>query len=215
MFLQRVLGGRVGAVLRELDRRRRRPACTSRRARPTPRPRARAGRAACRAGPASRRARRRLVLVAVHLRIADVVAGEAVRLDEQEDRARSPERACSSASRASRRPPRRPGRRPLIVVMPNATRALGHGPRSACAASAGVDSAQRLFSQTKTRRHPPELREVERLVERADVRRAVAEERERDARLAAQLERERRRRRSPAARRRRRRSRRGCPRSTS
>ena len=37
----------------------------------------------------------------------------------------------------------------------------------------------------------PELRHVERLVERADVRRAVAEERNRDARLAAHLERER------------------------
>ena len=37
----------------------------------------------------------------------------------------------------------------------------------------------------------PELREVERLVERADVRRAVAEERDRDARLVAELEGER------------------------
>jgi hypothetical protein len=46
-----------------------------------------------------------------------------------------------------------------------------------------------LFSQTKSARLP-ELREVERLVEGADVRRAVAEERDRDARLVAQLERE-------------------------
>ena len=42
------------------------------------------------------------------------------------------------------------------------------------------------------RRDLPELREVQRLVERADVRRAVAEERDGDARLAAQLEGERR-----------------------
>ena len=42
------------------------------------------------------------------------------------------------------------------------------------------------------RRHRPELREVHRLVERARVRRAVAEERHGDALLAAHLERERR-----------------------
>ena len=41
------------------------------------------------------------------------------------------------------------------------------------------------------RRHLPELREVERLVERARVRGAVAEERDRDALLALELERER------------------------
>ena len=41
-------------------------------------------------------------------------------------------------------------------------------------------------------RHLPERGEVQRLVERADVRGAVAEEGDRDARLAAQLERERR-----------------------
>ncbi len=40
-------------------------------------------------------------------------------------------------------------------------------------------------------RNPPQLREVQRLVERPDVRRAVAEERDRDARFAAHLERER------------------------
>jgi len=37
-------------------------------------------------------------------------------------------------------------------------------------------------------RHRPQLREVQRLVERADVRRPVAEERDRHARLAAHLE---------------------------
>ena len=42
------------------------------------------------------------------------------------------------------------------------------------------------------RRQLPQLREVERLVERPDVRRAVAEVRDGDARLAAHLERERR-----------------------
>src|SRR4029078_7570408 len=38
------------------------------------------------------------------------------------------------------------------------------------------------------RGHAPELREVQRLVEGADVRRAVSEERDCDARLAAKLE---------------------------
>ena len=46
--------------------------------------------------------------------------------------------------------------------------------------------------EDEDRRQLPQLREVHRLVERAGVRRAVAEERDRDALLAAQLEGERR-----------------------
>src|SRR5256885_6062538 len=48
-----------------------------------------------------------------------------------------------------------------------------------------------LFPYTtlfRSRRHLPKLREVERLVEGADVRRAVAEEGDADARLATELE---------------------------
>ncbi len=48
-----------------------------------------------------------------------------------------------------------------------------------------------LSSQHEHRGHFPELCKVERFVEGADVRRAVAEERNRDARLATELERER------------------------
>ena len=56
---------------------------------------------------------------------------------------------------------------------------------------AGVDSAQWLFSSTNTAGTLPELGEVERLVEGADVRRPVAEEGHGDARLVPQLEGER------------------------
>src|SRR6059058_2119795 len=52
---------------------------------------------------------------------------------------------------------------------------------------AGVDSAQWLFSQTKTAGTCHSC-QVQRLVEGADVRRAVAEEGDADARLATELE---------------------------
>jgi hypothetical protein len=102
----------------------------------------------------------------------------------QEDRPLAA-RAWSSACASPCRPPRRPA---VDLQRLHAERlgALGDVADRRVLRS-GVDSAHLLSSQHEHRRHLPELREVERLVERADVRRAVAEERDGDARLAAHL----------------------------
>ena len=199
--------------------------CRSSRTRPRPR-RSRAPRASiashsssesssfvaqlARSGPASRAARCSSSFGAVDLRVADVVAGEPVR-----SRRRGRRGPCR---RARARAPLRALLVDLLDVLPVDLdrRACRTPPRAwtmssigeCCARGRRLGPVVVLADEDGGTR--PELREVERLVERADVRRAVAEERDRDARLAAQLERERRRRRSPAGRRRRPRSRPGC-----
>ncbi len=129
-----------------------------------------------------------VLLRAVDLRVADVVAGEAVRLGDEEHRTAAGPRMLDRL---------RGGLVDLADVLPvdlhrlHPVRlgALGHvldrhvllgrrrlGPVVVLADEHGRDI--------------PELRKVERLVEGADVRRPVAEERDRDARLVTELERE-------------------------
>jgi hypothetical protein len=102
----------------------------------------------------------------------------------------SPERACSSASSVASYTSETSCPLTLIERMSYASARFDMSSHTGECCQPGVDSAQWLFSQTNSRLRLPELPQVERLVEGADVRRAVAEERDRDARLVTQLERE-------------------------
>ena len=142
-----------------------------------------------------------VLLRAVDLRVADVVAVHAVGLDVEEHR---PLAGARVLERLARRFVDR--LHVLAVDLERAhverERALRHvvPHRRVLPARRRLRPVVVLADEDRLRL--PELREVERLVEGADVRRAVAEERDRDARLVAQLEREARARDVPAGRRR-------------
>src|SRR6266542_1746444 len=186
--LQVVLGRGIGAVLRELDRglddlRHLGVELVELLVRDAELLPQQHDRIAGRAEPAG------LLLVAVHLRVADVVAGEALGVEVDED-------GPLAGARVLERLPR--GLVDRLDVL-----AVGLQRLHAERLGALREIAQRCVLRLRRRLGPlvvlehedggnaPELREVERLVEGADVRRAVAEEGERDARLAAHLEGER------------------------
>ena len=131
-----------------------------------------------------------LALRPVDLRVADVVADEPERLREQEDRPRA-------LAGVRERP--RCRRVDGLDVLP-VHRHRAHPERDGALREVGdrqlLMRGRRLrvvvVLADEDRGQLPQLREVERLVERPDVRRAVAEVRDGDARLAAHLERERR-----------------------
>ncbi len=131
-----------------------------------------------------------LALRPVDLRVADVVADEAVRLRQHEYGALA--LACV------RQRPLGRGMDGFDVLAVHRHRA-----HSECGRTLGEIRDRQLLVRGRRlgvmvvladehRRHQPQLREVESLVEGADVRRAVAEVRDSDPRLAAHLEGERR-----------------------
>src|SRR5579884_1404659 len=132
---------------------------------------------------------RAILLRAIHLRIADVVAFDAVGLDVEEHR---PLARTHPLERVARRLEH------LLDVLPvhlhrrhvERRRTLRHvvPHRRVLPARRRLGPVVVLADEERLRL--PQLREVERLVERPGVRRAVAEERDRDARLVPQLERE-------------------------
>src|SRR5579884_58261 len=130
-----------------------------------------------------------VVLRAVHLRVADVVAVHPVRLDVEEN---GPVAGARVLERLARRLVHRLD--VLAVDLDRAhvvgERALRHVVPHRRVLPAGGRLRPVVVLADEHRLRLPELREVERLVERADVGRAVAEERDGDARLVAQLERE-------------------------
>jgi hypothetical protein len=129
-----------------------------------------------------------LLLGAVDLRVADVVAREPDAVGDDEDRALAVTGVAEGLLR---------GLEDGLDVLPV------HGQRGH---TVGVGPLDHVFDGQVLRRRRrlrvavvladehgrdgPELREVQRLVERADVRGPVAEEGDRDARLGAQLERQ-------------------------
>src|SRR5581483_3754427 len=130
-----------------------------------------------------------LTLRPVDLRVADVVADEPVGLREQEDRP-------LAGPRVLERPLCRPVDR-LDVLAVDVRRV--HAERDRALLEIGDRQLLRrggrlgvvVVLADEDGGDLPELGQVEGLVEGADVRRAVAEERDPDARLASQLERER------------------------
>src|SRR3954451_24026647 len=132
----------------------------------------------------------RLILRPVDLRVADVVTAEALAVEMQEHGALTGARVIERLARRLEH---------CLDVLPVGLERL-HAERLravAQVANRGVLPLRRRLGplvvlEDEHRRHLPELREIQCLVERADIRRAVAEERECDARLAAQLEGERR-----------------------
>ena len=133
-----------------------------------------------------------LVLVAVHLRIAHEVAGETIRPEVEKHRALAGQRVLPSGERgevhgldvlAVRLEQLHPvGERALPELVRRERRVLPVRRRLRPA----------VVLEHEHRRDVPQLREVERLVEGARVRRAVPEEGEPDPLLTAHLERERR-----------------------
>src|SRR6185436_7084025 len=130
------------------------------------------------------------LLRAVDLRIADVMPDEAVRVHREEDRA-------LAAARVLKRTPRRLVDRLDVLTVDldrlhsEGDRALGHiFDRHVLPGRGRLSPVVVLADEDGW--NLPELRHVERLVEGADVRGAVAEESDRDTRLCTQLERQRR-----------------------
>src|SRR5258708_18897941 len=125
----------------------------------------------------------------VHLRLADVVPVEAICLDVEENGALA---AAHVIERLARLRVHLLG--VLAVDFDRAhvvgERALRHVVPDGRVLPAGSGLRPAVVLADEERLRPPELCEVERLVERSDVRRAVAEERDCDARLVAKLERE-------------------------
>src|SRR5438270_2418052 len=127
-------------------------------------------------------------LRAVDLRVTDVVAVHAVRLDVEEN-------GAVAATRVLERFVRSFVHRlhVLAVDLDRAhvvrERALRHVVPHRRVLPARRRLGPMVVLADEDRLRLPQLRKVERLVERADVRRAVAEERDCDARLIAQLER--------------------------
>src|SRR3954462_1427000 len=130
-----------------------------------------------------------VLLRPVHLRVADVVPVHAVGLDVEEDRAFPGARMLE---RVLGRLVHRLAVLPVDLDRAHVVRerALRHVVPHRRVLPARCRLGPMVVLADEHRLRLPELREVERLVERADVRCAVAEERDRDARLVAQLVRE-------------------------
>ena len=148
-------------------------------------------------------------LGAVDLRVADVVAVHPVGLDVEEDR------ACAGAHVLERLARLLVDLGDVLAVDLDRVHVVGESPLGHVVPDRRVLPARRRLGPLvvladEERLGLPELRQVERLVEGAGVGRAVAEERDRDARLVAELEGKAAHRPATGARRRRRRSRRGC-----
>src|SRR4051812_17248738 len=186
--LECVLGSGIGAVLRELDRRLDHVRHLGVKLRVVL-----VGHLELRPQQLDRVARRaqlaRLVAVAVDLRVADVVAAESHGVEVDEDRpvaaARVLERLVRGLVDGLDVLPVR-----LQRLHPERLRTLGEvADRRVLALGRRLRPV--IVLEDEDGGNPPELGKVERLVERADVRRPVAEKRDRDARLAPHLEGER------------------------
>src|SRR5262245_42999770 len=130
-----------------------------------------------------------VVLRAVHLRVADVVAVHAPHLDVEEPG------AFAGAHMLERLLRLRVDILDVLAVDLDRAHVVGERALRHVVPHGRVLPARRRLGPAVVLAHEhglrlPELREVERLVEGADVRRAVAEERDREVRLAAQLVRE-------------------------
>src|SRR5579862_108968 len=185
--LQRVLGLWVGAVLRELDRRLDDLAHLVSERLPF-----RVRDAEASAQPGDRIALGSLLAVllrAIHLGVTDVVPVHARRFDVEEDR------SLAGASALERLARELEDLLHVLAVDLDRTHVVSESPLRHVVVDRRVLPARRRLGPLVVLAHEhrprlPELGKVERLVERARVRRAVAEERDRDARLVAQLERE-------------------------
>ena len=128
-----------------------------------------------------------VLLGAVDLRVADVVAVHPVGLDVEEDRAGAGAHVLERLARLL------VDLRDVLAVDLDRVHVVGESPLGHVVPDRRVLPAGRRLGPLvvladEERLGLPELRQVERLVEGAGVGRAVAEERDRDARLVAELE---------------------------